>query len=310
MERNQEKVGKIELVKEIIKTEKERLVNSSEPKDKLKKEKTLQKEVKTINLEKELKEIKREGEENSNECNEEKQELIEDVQESNDDESMDLINKVRATGTSKNIKSSEISKPKAKTRRDRHARLHRENISVSETDDIKEPIEESKENNPASFMNNQNQMLEMLNRGKQSLTSPKNTPTTTEKLEEPKINTEVEEMKYEIEESKTETVEEKDENSQKDSLQDESKGDGYYKEQSIYIKPSKSSSKSGDIPKQKVPRVEKKKNLIPKHTETVQCNYCQTKGNSNYDKFQKNIENLVVETIKDQLPTLLNNTVK
>mmetsp|Transcript_12381 Transcript_12381/g.12425 ORF Transcript_12381/g.12425 Transcript_12381/m.12425 type:complete len:610 (-) Transcript_12381:269-2098(-) len=214
----------------------------------------------------------------------------EDMQEKQDGEIIQPNIRDRTTTGSQISKSEDSIASRVKIRRGRTEREHR---------DDKPPfqkaieIEDSKENAQNPFLNNPNQLLGMLNKGKEALDKSKEDQNKPEQMP-----SSTEESKGDLGEKKPSDVGPTD-----NKFQEESKDDSSLQPQIIKKAPT---VKISDENKREEPH----RNRMPQNIETIECSCCQARTNSNNNKYQKNIENLAAETIRRELPKLLQENVK
>lgn len=258
---------------------------------------------------------------NRQESNDEKIENTQNEYLNNTDEAdaTDFINKVRSSPASKNLMDSDYQRSQMEKLKKRRNRSEREThgSTIPETDEKQEDVEESKEEQPKSFINNQMKMFEMLNRGKQVMQKITPFEQTYEPQEEKQRSSvsAVEDVKHNVEEAKAEhSNQQPQEEAAEIPVNDESKQEELQQDhvarqaQKQKISPKGRHSEPGQ---KKESKLEKhRQSESSKNAETYECNMCKTRNPARSNKFEKSVEELVVASLREQLPELLSETVK
>lgn len=233
----------------------------------------------------------------------------EDLKDTSEGNSKDFINKVRASTVSKNLSENEYSKNKT-----RRTRQERENnsFSLGENEDRFEDLEESKENQSTGYPDTKKSKLHL--REPQIISANENVEQTSSQGEDGQCAPvlELEDSKQDVEENKSTLREEKVVESRIDAQEEDKQTDNNLEQDNR--QPSlhqKSSQKTKSSEVESLQKLEKKKRSDgPKKIVTYECTQCKTSNSSKNKKIEKSIEDLVAETLKNQLPELLAETVK
>lgn len=264
----------------------------------------------------------------SDEAGGNRQESNKDKTESNQNECLnntdeadatDFINKVRSSPASKNLIDSDYQRNQIEKFKKRRNRSEREphGSTIPETEEKLEEVEQSKEKEPKSYINSQSKMFEMLNRGKQVMNkiAPFEQPFELQEEKQRSSISEVEDVKQNVEEAKAEYLEKQpQEETQEIPVNDESKQEELQQDniakqaQKQKIYPKSKQSKAAQKSSSKIEK--QRQSETSKTVEANECNLCKTRNPARSNKFEKSVEELVVASLREQLPELLSETVK
>jgi len=242
----------------------------------------------------------------------------EDFKDTCEGSTPDLFNKVRTTSTSKNMKENDLQADPIEKNKKRRNRIERESRDSprQELENMTDNQEESKENHSVSFGDSNSNIFDAF--GAEHANSKPD--ESEEKGVESHVDkqrasiSEVEEVKQPTEDSKQEISNSEINQDYVEVVNEESKQEGCLIEQADRQPSSNMQQVKREGPEVKDIGIqslqEKRLSESSKSPENFECTYCKTRNPSRQNKFEKSVEDLVVKTIREQLPSLLSETVK